>query len=152
MAPAQVDQLLMLGEHQCHSLGSKPALPAQPASVGQVGLDGLHVPVKLVAVDGNAAVWGLERVRVARYLHPANAARDLRPECFGACAVGLALALSLVELVVQRVGHVLPARLAVRSHTPVGANARLIALDRQQRGADQVFDGRGNAKRLLPAQ
>ena len=141
----------MLREHAREPGRVQPAMPAQPARIAQILL-GVEIVVDLVAMHRRAAVLVVERIRVARHLHPAQARPDLRAESLAARLVGLAHALGLVELVVDRVGHVLAAQAAVGRHAPIRAGRRLIALDRPQRRPDLVFHGRRNSDLLHPAQ
>ena len=103
----------------------------------------------LVAIDGRALVGEGEWVIRLADLYPAQAHANLWVEGLGTRIVGLAVALCLVQLEADGVGHVLPARLPVGRHTPVGAVGFLKAANAFQGRANQILHARWNAQGLL---
>ena len=139
------NQLLLLREHPRQPRRMQPALPTQPARVAQIVARARPIPVNLVAMHRLALVGVVERVGVARHLHPTDAHGDLRVERIRAGIIGMALALGLIQPEVDRVRHVLAALLSVGRHPPVRARGHLIAANSLQRSADQVLHRRWDA-------
>ena len=69
-----------------------------------------------------------------------------------ACSVGLGMAFTFIQLVVQGLSHIVAAGGVVRRHTPVCAVHQLITFDGHQRWADDVFNGRWNSEGLHALQ
>ena len=146
------DDRLVLREKLRHALALDPAAAEQPAGIAQVRLARLHVPPDFIAMDVAAGVGVFAAVGRARDLNPAQAHGNLRPEALGQRTVGAAVALGLVQLVVQHIGHVLAGWITVGRHTPVRARLGLIAAHRGDGRADDVLLGRRDAQLGLLAQ
>ena len=123
----------------------EPFVPLEIPRVAQVPLLGRPVPAHLATTHDRAFVAVLRGVAHALHAHAAKAHGRLGPEGIAAGVVGMGLALGLVELDVQGVGHILAARLAVGRDPPVCAGSLLVASERAQRGPDAILDGRRNA-------
>ena len=146
------DDLLVLREKLRHALTLDPPAAKQPARIAQIGLTRLHVPPDFVAMNRSAGIGVLAAVGRARDLHPSDTHRHLWPEPLGQRPVGAAVALGLVQLVVQHVGHVLAGWIAIGRHAPVRARLGLIAAHRSDGRADDVLLGRRDAQLGLLAQ
>ena len=151
ISPAAVpthDEFGLAGAHQRNQRGIRPAPAHQVARLGQHGVLVQHVPPDFVAVHHVGAVLELEWILLAGDLDPADTYRGLGQECVRARLVGLGMALGLVQLEVQRRGHVVAVLVAVGRDAPVCALAGLVAGHGNDGGTDQRFDGRRHAELL----
>ena len=69
-----------------------------------------------------------------------------------ACSVGLGMAFTFIQLVVQGLSHIIPTGGVVWCHAPIGAVDQLITFDGHQCWADDVFDGWWDAEGLHALQ
>lgn len=105
-----------------------------------------------IAVDVVAAGLVLERIAAARHLDPAQAHGRLGLECLAHGRVRLGKALGLVEPVVQRVGHILARRVAVRRNAPVCTRFGFKPADRCDSWSNHVLLGRRHTGGLQALQ
>ncbi len=141
-----IDQLLEFRESRLGTRLLDELLAQQPTGIAQIGLLGAHVPINLVAMHIAAALVVAERVIRPGHLNPAETDAALRPEGGTHRLVGLGMSLGLIQPVVQRIGHILALRIAIRRHAPIGARLGLVAANSRNCRADHVFLGRRNAK------
>ena len=130
----------------------QPFVPLEIPRVAEIPLLGRPVPAHLATAHDRAFIAVLSGVAHALHAHATEAHGGLGPEGIAAGIVGMGLALGLVQFDVERVCHILAARLAVGRDTPVRARGLLVARERAQCGPDAILNGRRNALLLHSVQ
>ncbi len=151
-AADRVEQILVFWEHEQRQFQVGPLAPDEIAGVAQIGLFRQKIPKNLIAMDGAASVRVFERVAVPRNLDPTKADTDLAAERLAAGCVRFCVPLSLVELVVQRLGNLVAGLIVVRDHFPVGSLLDLQAQHSVDGRLYQRLDCRGNPQLSLTLQ